>query len=127
MLYCFAAVCGNSEFLISAGIYSDVLICSGLWNSSFAVSAGIHSDVSLCSSLQEQLILSFSRDLKRFIASQRFAEIASSQYQQGFIAIYCFVAVCGNSSFTISAWIYIDVSLSSGFREQLLRTFCKGL
>ena len=29
--YCFTAVCGNSDFAVSARIYNDLLLCSGLW------------------------------------------------------------------------------------------------
>ena len=50
----------------------------------------------------------FSRDLYRCIALQRFVELANSEFQYGFITIYCFAKVYGNSKVAVSAMIYND-------------------
>ena len=51
------------------------------------------------------------------VALQQFAETINSQFQHGLIGIYCFAAetaaVCGNSTFSVSAGIYNDLSFCS--------------
>ena len=53
-------------------------------------------------------------------------EIANSQYQRGFIMIYCFVTVCRNSRFAISAGIYTDVLLCKRFVEMANSQYQRG-